>query len=269
MRILATLALVLLTTPAFAAATAWQEVAPGAKVRVISGDAITPDGKVRVGVEIDMADNLKTYWRIPGETGIPTTLDLSASLGVGSHKTFWPHPEIDNSTGYLDFVYRGPIVLPLELVATNEQMIVDLNLILGICSDICVPAQAAFQLPIDLGKPDVGQGLRIEQALATVPIPLEDDAAIGAVSLAPEGLSIAIVSADIDPASVIAASPDPAVLFGAPQKSPDSGIVILPLLGGDGQHLVGQSIEITFMTPAGPFLVEREIATAGSTPVAR
>jgi DsbC/DsbD-like thiol-disulfide interchange protein len=260
------LAALLLATPAFAGATDWQEVAPGARLRLISSDQLTPEGLLRLGIEIDMPLQMKTYWRIPGETGIPASLDFSRSEGVGEHRVLWPYPEIDQSTGYLDFVYHGPTVLPLELRPTGETMVVDLALVLGICSDICVPAQATFALPIQLATPDTAQTLRIEQAIANVPIPPDDDASIGPVAFGPDGLSVPLQSADIDPASVIAATADPAILFGAPQKSPDNDLVILPLLGGDGQQsLVGQLIEISFMTSTGPYVVERQI---GSTPAA-
>ncbi len=269
MRVLVVLVSLLAASPAFAAATDWQELAPGAKARLISSDATNADGKVRIGLEIDMPDSLKTYWRIPGETGIPTTFDFSRSQGIGDHSILWPYPVIEEMPDYTDFVYRGPTVIPIELNASGVPLTVNLDLILGICSDICVPAQASFSLPVSLAKADPGQGLRIEQAIAKTPLPAPDDAVIGPVVLDGEALAVTIHSSDIDPASVIAATADPGVLFGAPQKSPDNGIVILPLLGGGEQTLVGQPIEITYMTPSGPYWVEREIAAAGSTPVAR
>jgi hypothetical protein len=110
--------------------------------------------------------------------------------------------------------------------------------------------------------------LRIDQAIATTPIAAEDDTVIGAIALGPEGLSVPVQGPDIDPMSVIAATEDPAILFGTPQKSPDNGLLILPLLGGERQSLVGQLVEISFMTPAGPYSVTRRIAAAGSTPTA-
>ena len=269
MRLLVALIPLLTASPVLAAATDWQELAPGAKARLISSDVATADGRVRIGVEIDMPPELKTYWRIPGETGIPTTFDFSRSEGIGETRILWPYPLIEATPDYTDFVYRGPTVIPIEVSSSGEPLTVNVDLILGICSDICVPAQASFSLPVSLAKPDPGQGLRIEQAIANSPLPAPDDAAVGAVSLENEALSVVLQDPDIDPASVIAATADPGVLFGAPQKSPDNGLVILPLLGGDEQTLVGQQIEITYMTPAGPYRVEREIAAAGSTPAAR
>lgn len=269
MRIPAALILLCLATPAFAAATDWQELAPGAKARLISSDTAAADGSVRVGLEIDMPVELKTYWRIPGETGIPTTFDFSRSEGVDAPQILWPYPMIESTESYTDFVYRGPTVIPIDLGTTGAPITVNLDVVMGICSDICIPAQASFSLPVSLEKPDAGQRLRIEQAVANAPLPATDDTAIGSVTLEDDTLAVAVAGPDVDPATVIAATADPAILFGAPQKSPDNDLVILPLLGGDGHALVGQQIQITYMTPAGPFWVEREITAAGSTPATR
>ncbi|HEY9011452.1 MAG TPA: protein-disulfide reductase DsbD domain-containing protein [Devosia sp.] len=266
MRLQLSLFLCLLVSPAFAAASDWQELAPGAKARLISADEVAADGSVQVGIEIDMPPELNTYWRVPGETGIPTVFDFRQSRGVGGFEVLWPYPEIDQSTGYVDYVYRGPTVLPIELTATGDPMDLDVTVVMGICSDICVPVEARFVLPVRLDKADTGQSLRLRQALADVPIPPEADAAIGPATLTGTGLSLPIDSPDVDLASLIVASDDPAILFGAPQKSPDNGGVIVPVLMGGGPSLAGQTVEISYMTPEGPFVVHREIVPAGSTP---
>jgi DsbC/DsbD-like thiol-disulfide interchange protein len=270
MRLLAILGLLpFIATPVLAAATDWQEVAPGARVRLISSDVRARDGTTVACLEIDMPMNTKTYWRVPGETGIPTMLDLSASTGVKAHEILWPYPVIDTAGGYLDYVYYGPTVLPVRLTLDSDAPVLDLSVVMGICSDMCVPAQAKFTLPLSFAKPDAGQGVRLDQALANVPLPAEDDTVIGDVGFdaAAALLTVAIFSSDIDPASVIAATGDDAVLFGAPQKGPDTGLVVLPLLGGSGDDgLVGQPVQITFMTPMGPYEVTRVVSVAGSTP---
>jgi len=253
------------TSPVLAAATDWQEVAPQTRVRLISSDQLDAQGRVLAGLEIDMPQAVKTYWRVPGETGIPTMLDLTGSTGIADHRMHWPYPQIDQTGGYLDYVYYGPTVLPLELTPAGGPMVLELSVVMGICSDICVPVQASFALAIDPTMPDAGQALRLAQALSTVPVSPEPDTAIGEVLVSAEGLSIALLASDIDPATVIAASSESGLLFGAPQKSPEGDLVHLSVLGGDGgQGLVGHSIDISYMTPAGAFIVVRKIA-AGST----
>ena len=54
MRILLAIAFLLAPLPAFAAATPWQDVAPGARLRLISSDVRQPDGTTTVGIELDI-----------------------------------------------------------------------------------------------------------------------------------------------------------------------------------------------------------------------
>ena len=131
---------------------------------------------------------------------------------------------------------------------------------------LALPVEARFVLPVRLEKPDAGQSLRLQLAVAEVPVAPEADTGIGPATLTDAGLSILVEDAEIDLASVIAATADPATLFGAPHKSPDNGGVIVPVLMGGGPSLVGQMVEISYMTPQGPFVVQREILPAGSTP---
>jgi DsbC/DsbD-like thiol-disulfide interchange protein len=269
MRIPAVLLILALSLPATAAETPWQDVAPGARVRIISSDVLKPDGTTMVGLEIDMPPTTNTYWRVPGETGIPTELDFTGSTGVTSHEVLWPFPLIETKTGYVDFVYRGPTVLPVELKLDGATADLDIKVTMGICSDICVPVTAAFTLPLDFAAPDRAQGLRIAQALALTPMPWEDPrdpiAWVGFDS-AESALAVRLSGPEVDPQSLIADTGNGGQLFGAPQKSPDGKLVLLPLLGGESsQDVEGMPVRLTFMTEMGPFSVERRISSAGST----
>lgn len=264
MRSFLALCIVLLTGPAHAAASAWQEVAPETRMRLVSSDRLE-DGHLLAGVELDMPAGFKTYWRVPGETGIPTQIEDTGSQGFSDPQVLWPQPTIDQTESYLDFVYYGPTVLPLRLAAETGTGTISLSVTMGVCSDICVPVQAQFELPVDTARPDAGQDLRLQQALANVPIAPEDDGIVGEVVLASDGLHVPLLSTEIDSTSVIVAAADPQLLFGAPQKSPDTGLVVLPLLGGDEQSVVGQTVDISFQTPAGPYVVQRVVASPGST----
>ena len=67
--------LALAAAPACAGATAWQELAPGVKLRLVASDTLSADGTTLAALELDMPAGTKTYWRVPGESGIPTELD--------------------------------------------------------------------------------------------------------------------------------------------------------------------------------------------------
>lgn len=264
MRLLAALGLALcLASPASAGETPWQELAPGVRARLISSDVLA-GGRTTVGLELDMPRATKTYWRIPGETGIPTELDFGASSGISAHELVWPYPVIDRSQGYLDYVYYGPTVLPLELTLGGDSATLDAAITLGICSDICMPASAKFSLPLSFTKSDMGQQVRLDQALALAPLAWDQSsAAFGAIGFdaASHALTIAGLDPSIDPASLIADVGDPSILFGAPKKSPDGQLTELPLLGGsDGTGLRGRPIHLTFMTARGAYAASGTIA---------
>jgi hypothetical protein len=128
---------------------------------------------------------------------------------------------------------------------------------------------ADFELPLSFATPDRGQALRIAQALAETPIAWDKPTpAIGdaAYEAAAGGISVALIDTSIDPHSLIASTPDPAVIFGPPQKSPEPDLIFLPLLGNDAQkRFKGGSVQLTFMTDRGPYEVSREVSLAGVT----
>lgn len=258
------LVVTLAASPALAAATPWQELAPGVRARLISGDTIS-GGKALAGLELDMPETTKTYWRLPGETGIPTEIDFSASTGMSGATIAWPFPQIDRSQGYLDFVYYGQLVLPFELSVDETGAVLNASVTLGVCDEVCVPVMASFSLPLG-ASPDAGQSIRIQQALAATPIEW-DRASVpfAGVEANPSGtgLLLSYPHPDIDPVQIIAETGANGQIFGAPQKSPESAIVEIRLLGGaDGQALAGQSVQLTFMTAAGPYSVTRSILPA-------
>lgn len=252
-----------LTPPLAAGETAWQELAPGVSVRLISAGTLDARGKGLFALEIDMPESTKTYWRIPGETGLPTELDFSGSTGVAGHAPHWPMPLRDTTDGYLDFVYFGHTVLPIELDISNPAGTVDLKATLGICSDICVPAQARLVLPASETKPDTASALRIRQALADVPLVWEEGPEpAGHVMLEADGSAIAVEidPSVVDPDSLIVAGDIDGPLFGAPQKSPQDTLVVLPIMGKtDNSTLDGMQVDLSFMTPMGAFAVTRTI----------
>jgi DsbC/DsbD-like thiol-disulfide interchange protein len=249
-------------SPALAGATAWQEISPGVKARLISSDSVS-NGVTLAGLELDMPQTTNTYWRIPGESGIPTEFSFAGSTGVVDAVVQWPFPEIATTAGYRDYVYRGPVVFPIEL-RTNGGGILKAAITLGICSEVCVPAQASFTLPVGGGKADPEQSIRLDQAEAATPIAWDRPGQpVASVTATPDGLAVGGLDASVDPKTLIADVGDPSILFETPQKSPDGSLWTLKLLGGaGGNKLEGRAVQLTFMTPNGPYVVSREIAPA-------
>ncbi|MBO9589275.1 protein-disulfide reductase DsbD domain-containing protein [Devosia sp.] len=261
---LATLASLLLVSAPLAGETEWQEVVPGVKLRLVSSGLVKPDGATLFGLEIEMPENTKTYWRVPGETGFPAELDFAGSDGVKSAEIVWPHPQLDTSSGYVDFAYFGNTLLPIAVSADDPTGNVVVSTMLGICSDICLPAQANFTLPLTDAEPDRPNALRIKQALSEAPIAWsEGEAPIGKVEYraADQTLAVWLDDDTVDISTLIVATETGTPLFGVPQKSPQDGLVLLPILTKtENSNLEGEDVQVSFMTGMGAFELSRTIS---------
>jgi DsbC/DsbD-like thiol-disulfide interchange protein len=78
-------------TAAAADASSWDGDARSA-MRLVAGSPVGADGSLRAGVEIRLASGWKTYWRYPGDSGVPPVFDFSKSENVKSLSILWPGP---------------------------------------------------------------------------------------------------------------------------------------------------------------------------------
>jgi len=248
-------ALILTAVPSLGAQSPWQEVAPNTSLRLISSDVVTAGGKTMIALQLAMPPDTWTYWRVPGETGIPIQLDFSSSSGLVSFTPVWPFPDREIKNGYLDYIYPGDFVLPIKVEVKNDAPLISLSLVMGICSDVCVPVSASLTLKPDFSARDAGNAIRISQAMAKTPVPWDkspDPVKAIAYDNDKRELRVRLNETDFDFSSMIAATNDPSIIFGPPQKSQIEGIVVFPRLGR-GDDIAGQRVTISFNTSSGPY----------------
>jgi DsbC/DsbD-like thiol-disulfide interchange protein len=158
-------------------ASAWDKDAHAA-ARLIAGSANNTAGTawVRAGVEIQLDPGWKTYWREPGDSGVPPTLDFSGSDNVKSVSVLWPAPQrfADGAGGY-SIGYHGHVILPLRIAAKDAAKASSIHLKLGYatCGTLCVPAEAELRLSLS------GNGGE-EQTLANAELRVPRHLALGA-----------------------------------------------------------------------------------------
>lgn len=99
-------------------------------------------GHFMAGLDLTLAPDWKTYWRAPGETGIPPQFDWTGSQNVAAVRLHWPSPQVFAVNGLQSIGYHDRLVLPLEVTPLDPAKPVTLHLQmqLGICKDICMPA---------------------------------------------------------------------------------------------------------------------------------
>jgi DsbC/DsbD-like thiol-disulfide interchange protein len=128
-------------------ASPWQRDGHSA-VRLLAGSR---SGAVLLGgIAIQLQPGWKTYWRTPGDSGVPPRFDFSKSENVEAVTILWPAPtKFDDGAGGHSLGYHDQIVLPLRIVAKNADKPVTLRAAVNyaVCEKLCIPVEADAELP--------------------------------------------------------------------------------------------------------------------------
>src|ERR1700729_2280529 len=116
-------------------------------VRLLAGSR---SGAVLLGgIAFQLQPGWKTYWRTPGDSGVPPRFDFSKSENVEAVTVLWPAPlKFDDGAGGHSLGYHDQIVLPLRIVAKNTDKPVTLraDINYAVCEKICIPVEANAEL---------------------------------------------------------------------------------------------------------------------------
>ena len=139
-----------------------------AAVRLIAG---AQRGTVRrAGIEIRLAPGWKTYWRYPGDSGIPPRFDFSHSKNVKSVTVRYPAPHRLTDESGTSIGYKHGVVFPLDIVPQNaaQPVMLAVKAHYAVCEKICIPAEGKAELNVT-GRPGVQDGW-LKQNDALVPV---------------------------------------------------------------------------------------------------
>src|SRR6184192_3822295 len=129
-------------------ASPWQRDGHSA-VRLLAGSR---SGAVLLGgIAFQLEPGWKTYWRTPGDSGVPPRFDFSKSENIEAVTVLWPAPKkFDDGAGGHSLGYRDQIVLPLRIVAKHADKPVTLraDIDYAVCEKICIPVEANAELAI-------------------------------------------------------------------------------------------------------------------------
>jgi len=114
---------------------------------------VAEDGSRIVGLRLRLAPGWKTYWRSPGDAGIPPLFDWSGSENIAAAHLHWPAPHVFEQFGMQSIGYSGDVVIPIALDPVTpgaaQRMVGAVDI--GVCHDICVPVHFAFDLALPTG----------------------------------------------------------------------------------------------------------------------
>ena len=127
-----------------------------AQIEIIPGWK-TPHGTHMAGLRVTLQPGWKTYWRSPGDAGIPPQFSWAGSENLTGAEFHWPVPDLLPHSSVVTIGYKDSLVLPIELspATAGEPISVSGEIHFGVCQDICLPVNLPFsaELPLE-GKRD-------------------------------------------------------------------------------------------------------------------
>ena len=144
--------------------------------------------RIPLGLHITLPKGWKTYWRSPGDAGLPARIDWSGSSNLADAEVRWPIPERFSLFGLESFGYEHELVLPITArpEKPGEALRLEASVDYLVCKDICVPITTALKLDLPAGparpseaahlidrfnvrvpSPATAAGLAVEEAFAT------------------------------------------------------------------------------------------------------
>ncbi len=119
-----------------------------ATLEVLNGQTVEVEGSnayYLTGIAINLSDGWKTYWRSPGEYGLPPSLQI-VDGNIGSVEIYYPKPTVFDEDAFRTIGYAGRVVFPLRVTPLEVGGPIDgeLQLNLGVCREVCIPASFRF-----------------------------------------------------------------------------------------------------------------------------
>lgn len=179
-----------------------------------------PDGTIRGALQIEPKPGWITYWKEPGDAGIPPRIELSPDSEAQLERLSFPVPKRIDNGPVRDIGYDEPVAFPFELSAKDlsKPLAIDVSAFIGLCRNICIPFQAQFDMLLQPAKgTPVEEAMILNSALAKLPEPPSENFAVTHYVMSQGGsvlrLTLRLPEGTSVPPQVIVAGPEGHVLF--------------------------------------------------------
>ena len=129
-------------------------VSPRATVSLVSDtDAVTPGQPFRIGLHLQLASGWHTYWKNPGDAGVPPDIALTLPQDAKAGPIVWPAPRRLAEGPLMTYAYTGDLLLPIEISAAagSGATSIQAHAQWLVCREICIPEEGDFRLDLPVG----------------------------------------------------------------------------------------------------------------------
>jgi thiol:disulfide interchange protein len=163
-------------------------------------EGVAPGKPLHLGLLIRHAPEWHTYWKNPGDSGLPTTLEWKLPTGVTTGAIEWPTPKRLPVGPLVNYGYEGTVLLPVAAAVApafrGERLDIGLKAEWLVCKEVCIPQSGEFQLSVPAAASTVAHAAAFARAKAQTPLPVDTRAQVAAdpsvLSLTLDGLPAAL-----------------------------------------------------------------------------
>jgi len=149
-------------------------------------DGVVPGRTIALGLLIDHQPGWHTYWKNPGDAGLPTTFAWTLPAGVSAGEIAWPTPQRVPLGPLMNYGYDGRLLLPVPISIppgfAAEALEIALRAEWLVCKDICIPEGGEFALRVPARAASASHAAEFDAAKAAMPVTLPDAAASAEVA---------------------------------------------------------------------------------------
>jgi DsbC/DsbD-like thiol-disulfide interchange protein len=199
----------LVASPALAADASRWDGGSRSAVRLVAGTPTNEGGKkvLRGGIEIRLDPGWKTYWRYPGDSGVPPRFSFARSENLESVRVLWPAPKRFGEPGDTSIGYVGDVILPLRILPRDPSrpVLLRADVDYAICLNLCIPADGRAELLIGDEPSGLEDALREGERRVPRPAALGQDESLAVTAVKRESRERPRILVDVR-------APDPAKL---------------------------------------------------------
>jgi thiol:disulfide interchange protein len=136
-----------------------------------------------VGLRLQHASEWHTYWRNPGDSGLPTQMIWQLPAGVQAGEVAWPLPQKLRAGHLTNYGFEGDTLLVVPLTvdktfqANHGKLDVQMRANWLVCRLECIPQEGDFSLSIPVSSSHTPMGAAFEAVLAQQPTTLANASA--------------------------------------------------------------------------------------------
>ena len=212
------------SVPAHSSSTDWFE-AQGGRIRLVTTGMPDAQGRLKGILDIHLDTGWKTYWRDPGDAGVPPSLNLTGSTNVSGAEVSFPAPQRHDDGYSLWAGYDRSLALPItfHIASPDKPAVISADVFLGICEAICIPVHANFTLDPASAPDDPADATSVARAIQALPMAARSD--FGATIVGQDDKTLLVAAAlpfGASSAELFLAGDD-GYVFAAPKRNEKNG----------------------------------------------